>query len=110
MTEKITVKNDLFTLTTAYGDLKAGLDVIAAIRPENISVVPEQGTNAIAVTIDTVLPTGPETILRVKHYDMIFNILVTSEMDVMPGQKIYMYMPPEHILIFDRQTRCLLPL
>lgn len=108
--EKITVKNDLFTLTTAYRGLKSGLDVIAAIRPENISVVPEQGTNAIAVKIDTVLPTGPETILRAKHNGMIFNILVTKDMDVMPGQKIYIYMPPEHILMFDRQTRCLLPL
>ena len=109
-TEKIAVKNDLFTLTTAYQDLKAGLDVVAAIRPENISVVPEPGTNTIAGTVDTVLPTGPETILRARHDGMMFNILVTREINVMPGQRIHMYIPPEHILIFDRQTSCLLPL
>ena len=107
--DKMTAKNGFFTLTTAYQGLKPGLNVIAAIRPEDISVVPESGTNTIAVTIDTILPTGPETILRVKYHDIIFNILVTKDIDVMPGKRIHIFIPPEHILIFDRQTSCLLP-
>jgi len=106
----VEVKNELFSLVTAYKNVRTGTDVVAAIRPENISVVSEPGMNTIEVEVQTILPSGPETILQVRYDRILFSILITREVDLEVGQKISIFFPPEHILLFDEHSESLLPL
>jgi len=106
----VEVKNELFSLVTAYKNVRTGTDVVAAIRPENISVVSEPGMNTIEVEVQTILPSGPETILQVRYDRILFSILITREVDLEVGQKISIFFPPEHILLFDKHSENLLPL
>ena len=106
----VEVKNELFSLVTAYKNVRTGTDAVAAIRPENISVVSEPGMNTIEVEVQTILPSGPETILQVRYDRILFSILITREVDLEVGQKISIFFPPEHILLFDKHSESLLPL
>jgi len=83
--------------------------VVAAIRPENISLVTASGKNTLQVQVKTVLPAGAETILQVSYLKLLFNILLTRETDLEVGEKIFIHLPPEKILIFDWESAELLP-
>jgi len=98
-----------FTLLTAYKNLPERKEVVAAIRPENIMRVPAPRMNTLEAEVHTILPAGPETILQVKYGEIIFNILMTQETEAEVGEQIYIHFPPEHILIFDQDSRKLLP-
>lgn len=106
----VDVTNDLFSLITSYKNIKNGSEVVAAIRPENISIVTKPGINTIEGEIQTILPSGPETILQVKCNGIPFSILMTKEVDLELGKKISIYLPPEYILIFDKGSSNLLPI
>jgi multiple sugar transport system ATP-binding protein len=106
----VEVKNEFFSLVTSYRNVLAESDVIAAIRPENISIVSKPGINTIEGEVQTILPSGPETILQVRYDGIMFSILITREVDLEVGQKIYIFFPPEHILLFDKHSQSLLPL
>lgn len=107
---RVKVKNDLFSLATSYNSIKNGSEVVAVIRPENISIVKKHGINTIEGVIQTVFPSGPETILQLKYDRILFSILMTKEMDLEVGKKISIYLPPEYILIFDKDSGNLLPM
>jgi multiple sugar transport system ATP-binding protein len=98
-----------FSLLTSYTNLPEGKEVILAIRPENITRVSVPGRNTLAAQVHTILPAGPETILQVIIGEMILNILMTQETEVEVGDQIHVHFPPEHILIFDADSRALLP-
>ena len=102
--EGIYVENAHLALKTAYTDIPTGTDVVVAIRPENISIVEDDRGNTIEGEVQTILPSGPETILRVRHGSFQFSLLVTQEVTLAPGAKIRMYLPPAHILVFDKNT------
>jgi multiple sugar transport system ATP-binding protein len=103
------IETGQLTLNTAYRGAQTGVDVVAAIRPENIAIVEEQRVNTIEGEVRTVLPSGPETVLRVRHGAYLFSLLAKKEVNLSPGSKIRMYLPPENILIFDKKTGNLFP-
>ena len=107
---RIFVRNELFSLKTDYREIPAGHSVVAAIRPENISLVPSEGFNIIPGEVLTILPSGPETVLRVRHKTYVFSLLLMQQMTLSPGQKVHLYLPPENILVFDEKTKNLMPL
>jgi len=109
--DRVLVEADRLKITTAYRAIAPGREIIAAIRPENIAIVPAAGFNTIVGTVKTVLPSGSETVLRVGHGSRVFSVLVTQEVDLAPGREIHLHLPPEHILLFDRDSGrlCLLP-
>jgi multiple sugar transport system ATP-binding protein len=106
----IAVKTAAFKLQTAYTDLKADLAVVAAIRPESIEIVQAPGANTITGEVRTILPSGPETVLRVSHAQTILRLLVTQELSLSEGRTICMYLPPQSILLFDKPTGSLFAL
>jgi len=106
----VEVKNELFSLVTSYRNVLTESEVVAAIRPENISIVSKPGINTIEGEVQTILPSGPETILQVRYDGIMFSILITREVDLEVGQQIYIFFPPEHILLFNKHSQSLLPL
>lgn len=104
------VKSELLSLVTSYKNIQPGLNVVAAIRPENISIVSKPGINTVKAEVKTILPSGPETILQAKYSGVLFSILVTKELDVDVGHKILISFPPKYILVFDKNSGNLLPL
>ena len=108
--ENIFVENGHLALKTAYTGIQPGIDVVAAIRPENIAIVEEERVNTIEGEVRTILPSGPETVLRVSHGSFQFSLLVTQEVNLSPGAKIRMHLPPENILVFDKETGNIFPL
>jgi len=108
--EQVVLKAEMFEATTTYRSLAADQDIIAAIRPERIALVTEPGPNTIAGTVRTFLPSGSETVLQVYNRKQLFRVLVTQEVNLAPGQEILLYLPPEHIILFDRDNGRLFPL
>jgi len=108
--DRVLVEAGPLKAATTYRNIPPRQDIIAAIRPENITIVPEPGDNTIPATVKTVLPSGSETVLQVQHLNRVFTILATREVALAPGQTIQMYLPPEHILIFSRSSGKLFPL
>jgi len=107
---KMSVRNELFSLKTSCSGVPAGRSVVAAIRPENISIVPSEGVNTLEGEVRTILPSGPETILRVRCERYVFSLLLMQQVTLSPGQKVHLSLPPEKILVFDKETENLLPL
>jgi multiple sugar transport system ATP-binding protein len=105
----ILIDDGAIFLQTAHAGLPAGTAVVAAIRPENIAVVAAPQPNALEGEVRTVLPAGPETVLRVRHGAQVFSLLAHQDVDLAPGARIHMHLPPAHILVFDQQTGNLLP-
>jgi multiple sugar transport system ATP-binding protein len=98
-------------LQTAHRNLPDGKDVVVGIRPENILIAQAapQG-NTLEGEVRTILPASPETVLRVRHGAHVFNLLATQEVDLAPGDRIHMVLPPDHVLVFDRNDGRLFPL
>ena len=107
--DRIMVKNDLLALTTGYNNIESDRNVVAAVRPENITIQPENGINTIRCEVRAIMPSGPETVLRVIYDRILFNVLITQEIDVVLGQQINLYLPPNQILLFDKASGRLLP-
>ncbi|MBN2283856.1 MAG: ABC transporter ATP-binding protein [Deltaproteobacteria bacterium] len=105
---RVSMTNALFTLKTTYRDIPPGTPLVAAIRPENISIVAQEGINTVQGDVRTILPSGPEAVLRVRHDTFVFSLLVTQEVNLSPGQSVHLYLPPDNILIFDKGTGKLL--
>lgn len=107
--DTVMVKNNLLELTTGYKNMESDINVVAAIRPENITIRPENGINTIGCKISTIMPSGPETVLQAMYDRILFSVLITQEIDVVLGQQINLYLPANQILLFDKASGRLLP-
>jgi ABC-type sugar transport system ATPase subunit len=96
-------------LKTAYRSLPADCDVVAGIRPENIRIADEKQTNTVSGEVRTILPSGSETVLRVRAGAHTFSVLAAQELELSPGARIDMVLPPENLLVFDQESRKLYP-
>jgi multiple sugar transport system ATP-binding protein len=105
----VQVKFPAFSLTTSHRGLRPGLDVVAAVRSENIAIVGGPGPNTVDAEVQTVLASGPETIVQVKHKGILFNILLRQEMALRVRQSVFICFPPERIMLFDAGSGRLIP-
>ncbi len=108
---KVKVSFGNFSILTDYaagGVFGRDKEVVAAVRPENISVVGERGKgspeNVFSCEVNTVLPAGPETILKLKLGEIGLNLLITQEAEYRKGERVNVYIPPEAVLLFDSET------
>jgi multiple sugar transport system ATP-binding protein len=96
-------------IETAHAHLPDGAEAVAAIRPENIAIVPAGQANTLEGEVRTVLPAGPETVLRVRAGAHVFSLLATQEVGAAPGDRVWMRLPPPQILVFDKASGNLIP-
>jgi multiple sugar transport system ATP-binding protein len=79
--------------------------VLGAIRPEDATLsstpLPEA---AIAGTVYSALPAGPETIIQVKVGNQRLTVLHEKTFDMKIGVQVYLFIPPEKLLFYDKET------
>ena len=103
----ITENNDRLETSYTALDMKNN-HLIAAIRPEKISIVTQAGKNVLKGIIKTVLPAGSETVVHVQYGEKQLKILLKKEQDLNTGEDILIHFPEEDILLFDSESKDLL--
>jgi len=98
------IENGDVFLRTTYKDLPTGMNVVAGIRPESIRIVEQKQPNSLEGEVRTVLPAGPETVLRVRCGGQTFSLLATQEISLSSGARIKMVLPPDGILVFEQES------
>lgn len=79
-----------------------GKRLIAAIRPENISL---GGDECFAGTkVDIIEPQGSHTILAVKVCNKIWKLLIKDERQFYTGEALSLSVDPAKVMFFDRET------
>jgi len=86
----------------------AGKEVTAAIRPEDIRVLaPEEGKGP-GGEVYSILPAGAEVILQVKKGNLLFTIRVMGEVSFEMGEKVFLQLPLEAMVFYDKEKGTLL--
>ena len=85
-----------------------GKEVTAAIRPEDIRILPREKGEGLGGEVYSVLPAGAEVILQVKKGNLLFTLRVTGEVSFEMGEKVYLLFPPEAMVFYDREKGNLL--
>ncbi len=81
----------------------AGAEATAAIRPEEIRIVTENGNETVPGEAYAVLPAGSETIVQVRREGRIYNVRVMGETPLDVGERVYMQFVPEAVGYFHRE-------
>ncbi|GAA0927683.1 hypothetical protein GCM10009558_040320 [Virgisporangium aurantiacum] len=84
---------------TTVGAVAAGATVVAAIRPEELSVVEDTTGDGVAATVEVVEYRGREFAVEARTGSGIQLNIRTSVRPV-PGDKITVTADPEHLLVF----------
>ncbi|WP_343082299.1 sn-glycerol-3-phosphate ABC transporter ATP-binding protein UgpC [Ostreiculturibacter nitratireducens] len=81
--------------------LEEGREVVAGIRPEHLQI----SGDGLPGTIAVVEPTGSETHLVVRADGREVVTLLRERQRLSPGQEVRLASAPEHVHLFDRQSR-----
>jgi putative spermidine/putrescine transport system ATP-binding protein len=84
---------------TAVGRL-TGSRAAVAVRPEDVTPVPEPGPEAFDVTVDVTEYTGREHAVEATSTDGL-TLFFYSDVPRAPGDKLHVAVPPERLLVFD---------
>lgn len=84
-----------------YAHLDPGKDLIAGIRPEQIT----QAAEGLEVTIEVVEPTGPETFVLMRLGEHEMTARFSAETKLREGEKIFITVDPARIVLFDVETQ-----
>jgi multiple sugar transport system ATP-binding protein len=85
-----------------------GKEMTAAIRPEDIRVLPREEEGGLGGEVYSVLPAGAEVILQVKKGNLLFTIRVMGEVSFEMGEKVYLQFPLESMVFYDKEKGNLL--
>ncbi|MGE5571574.1 MAG: ABC transporter ATP-binding protein [Bacteroidota bacterium] len=86
---------------------KARCAVIATLRPEDVVVCHDREPGSVEARVHSVLPTGPEMIVRALCNGMTLTIRESPESDVMPDQIIHVKPRQGAVNIYDERSRAL---
>jgi len=78
--------------------------VIAALRPEDISISREEVADSVRGEVYSVLPAGAEVIVQVKRGDLMFNVREMGEVSLEAGDPVYLRLAIESMIFYDRET------
>ena len=101
-------RNESLILPAPPEEGLAGKEVTAAIRPEDIRILPREKGEGLGGEVYSVLPAGAEVILQVKKGNLLFTIRVMGEVSFEMGETVYLLFPPEAMVFYDQETGNLL--
>lgn len=92
-------------VTIDCADELIGKDVIATIRPEDISISSDKsGDDSFEAALEIVQPTGSETILQLRHQEILITILRPGFVDFDLEQSYWLKISPDMINLFDPES------
>ena len=78
-----------------------GVEAVLAIRPEELTIVPEGDTAAFPATVSVVEATGPETIVIAASCGTRLSVVVKERSRLKNGEKIWLRAEPGKIQFFE---------
>jgi len=96
-------RNESLILPAPPEEGLAGKEVTAAIRPEDIRILPREKGEGLGGEVYSVLPAGAEVILQVKKGNLLFTIRVMGEVSFEMGETVYLLFPPEAVVFYDKE-------
>jgi multiple sugar transport system ATP-binding protein len=105
---RLVFRNESLVLPAPPGEGLAGKEVTAAIRPEEIRILPRDKGEGFEGEVYSVLPAGAEVILQVKKGNLLFTLRVMGEVSLGMGEKVYLQFPPEAMVFYDKEKGNLL--
>ena len=78
-------------------------DVIAGIRPERLSVVPERGMDAVEVTVLVIEPAGSVSWVEARWGDQVVRAAASAEGPLKEGGRAYLHFLPQDLVLFDAE-------
>ena len=83
----------------------AGRDVIVGIRPEHVTLTPEQGTSTLPISLDLVEPLGSEALLHARYGDdnLVFKAETHGDIKHLSGVS-EVHVPSSLVKVFDAET------
>ncbi len=82
--------------------------VIATIRPEDISISKEQKKGRIKTAVYSVLPAGSETIIAVQRDDLSLTVKVNGFTDIRMDDIVWLDLSSEQMNFYDPETEKIL--
>lgn len=86
-----------------------GKEVCAGIRPQNISFV-EHGISrrssdtCLELIVDLVESLGDRSLIVAKHGETVIRFLITREADIVPSQRVVVFVDGRKVHLFDSET------
>ncbi len=93
--------NLLFTPTSKVVSISENQELLLGIRPEDI-VIDNNGD--FDAEIYSTLPSGMETIVKIKIKDIIITSVVFGDVDFKVGSKIKISFPKKRYILFDKES------
>jgi ABC-type sugar transport system ATPase subunit len=91
---------------TLDGTLAAkGAEIVGTIRPEMIALSQTETSNALQVSIDTIQPTGSQTILHVRSATRPYTVLQSGFVRARAGDAAWLTFDPAAFSFFDPASR-----
>jgi len=87
------------------GELSDGEEAVAAIRPEDIAVLPpgREEEGSVSSTVELVEFLGRDSELNTRSD--LGDVVARTEGDWKPGSRVSLLLPPERLLVFAREDR-----
>ncbi len=108
----LTIGGTTIPAPTAIGANGTARDVVIGIRPEYVSVVPEDGmADGVRARVESVFQAGPNTFvhLEVQEFGRDARLLAQSFGDggpvATPGSEVRLLLDRDNVFVFDRETR-----
>ena len=101
-------RNESLVLPAPPEEGLAGKEVTAAIRPEDIRILPREKGEGLGGEVYSVLPAGAEVVLQVKKGTLLFTVRVMGEVSFEMGEKVDLQIPPEAMVFYDQEKGTLL--
>jgi multiple sugar transport system ATP-binding protein len=91
----------IFSPTTKNISVSDNSDLLLGIRPEDVTIDPN---GSIESEVYSALPSGMETIVKVKVNDIILTSVVFGDVDFKMGEKVNISFNSKNYMLFDAQS------
>ncbi|TZG31233.1 sn-glycerol-3-phosphate ABC transporter ATP-binding protein UgpC [Agrobacterium sp. B1(2019)] len=82
-------------------DLPKDVDVVLAIRPEELAIVPQDSAMAFPATVSVVEATGPETVVIASACGTRLSVVVKERSRLRPGETIWLRPQQDKVQFFE---------